>query len=258
MNQRINNILKDVKDVPSAKAASGPLNQVLREQKDFDEKIRNKKANKADIAAAEAEFGPKQEALQKQFIEEMIRVAVIPGVSEALDLKSMPGTDDDAPEDASRQTHQEGLRAADPPYFPKVRPMPISFACGQCGKDYLVSDGLAGKRAKCKACNHRMTIPGTPAAAIPTAGGSGRRLARSRWPGPCRAAAEPAVEDLYGLNEAAGPLPPVLPRTAYAEATVAEAPVKKKKKKGGLLFVEQEEGVVCPELSARAAAGSAG
>ncbi len=102
-NQRINDILRNVKDVPSAKAASGPLNQVVREQKDFDEKIRNKKANKADIAAAEAEFGPKREALQKQFIEEMIRVATIPGASEALDLNltSMPGTDDDAPEDAA-------------------------------------------------------------------------------------------------------------------------------------------------------------
>ena len=94
LNQRMNNILKDVKDVPSAKAASGPLNQVLREHKEFDEKIRNKKANKKDIEAAEAEFGPKKEALQKQFIEEMIRVAVIPGASEALDLKSMPGADE--------------------------------------------------------------------------------------------------------------------------------------------------------------------
>jgi hypothetical protein len=100
LNQRMNDILKDVKDVPSAKAASGPLNQVFREQKEFDEKIRSKKANKADIEAAEAEFGPKKEALQKQFIEEMIRVAVIPGASEALDLKSMPGADDDAPDDA--------------------------------------------------------------------------------------------------------------------------------------------------------------
>jgi hypothetical protein len=38
--------------------------------------------------------------------------------------------------------------------------MPISFSCGQCGKDYVVSDGLGGKRAVCKACGNRMTIPG--------------------------------------------------------------------------------------------------
>jgi hypothetical protein len=101
LNQRKNDILKGVKDVPSAKAASEPLNQVFREQKDFDEKIRNKKPNKADIAAMEAEFGPKREALQKQLVEEMIRVAVIPGVYDALDLKSMPGADDDTPEDAA-------------------------------------------------------------------------------------------------------------------------------------------------------------
>ena len=63
--------------------------------------------------------------------------------------------------------------------------MPISFTCGQCGKDYVVSDGLAGKRAKCKACNHPMTIPGKPAASIPTAV-AGRPLTRSQWPGPCR------------------------------------------------------------------------
>ncbi|HEY2156321.1 MAG TPA: hypothetical protein VGH33_11875 [Isosphaeraceae bacterium] len=98
LNQRVNDILKDVKDVPSAKAASGPLKQVLQEQKDFTDKIRNRKANKADIEAVEAEFGPKKEALHKQFIEEMIRVAVIPGVTEALDLKSMPGAADDEPE----------------------------------------------------------------------------------------------------------------------------------------------------------------
>jgi hypothetical protein len=98
--QRINDTLKSVKDVPSAKAASGPLKQHFQEMKDFTEKNRNKKANKADVDAVEAEFRPREEALQKQLVEEMIRVAVIPGVSEALDLKSMPGGDDDAPDDA--------------------------------------------------------------------------------------------------------------------------------------------------------------
>ncbi len=112
--------------------------------------------------------------------------------------------------------------------------MPISFSCGQCGKDYAVSDGLAGKRATCKACGNKMTVPGGPpaAAAIPTAvarpASYTEPVARTV---PRRAG--PAAEDLYDLNEAASPLPPVLPRTAYADPTVAEAPVKKKKKKGG-------------------------
>ncbi len=106
--------------------------------------------------------------------------------------------------------------------------MPISFSCGQCGKGYLVSDGLAGKKAVCKACNHRMTIPGAPDPARPAAAPEPVPLARA-----VARKAKPAVEDLYGLDDAPAPLPPMMPRTAYTEATVAEAPVKKKKKKGG-------------------------
>ena len=41
--------------------------------------------------------------------------------------------------------------------------MPISFQCGQCNKPYVVSDGLAGKKAMCKQCGNRMTIPGDAA-----------------------------------------------------------------------------------------------
>jgi hypothetical protein len=111
--------------------------------------------------------------------------------------------------------------------------MPISFSCGQCGKDYLVSDGLAGKRATCKACNFRMTVPGgQPAAPMPVA------VARpASYPEPVARAvprrAEPVVEDRYGLDEAPAPLPRLTPRTAPADPTVAEAPVAKKKKKRG-------------------------
>ncbi len=131
--------------------------------------------------------------------------------------------------------------------------MPISFSCGQCGKDYAVSDGLAGKRATCKACGFKMTVPGGPpaAAAIPTA------VARpASYTEPVARAvprrAGPAAEDLYGLNEAASPLPPVLPRTAYADPTVAEAPVKKKKKKGGFFSSSKTK------TSSRPSYGSAG
>ncbi|HEY2156320.1 MAG TPA: hypothetical protein VGH33_11870 [Isosphaeraceae bacterium] len=126
--------------------------------------------------------------------------------------------------------------------------MPISFSCGQCGKDYLVSDGLAGKRAMCKACNFRMTVPGEPATveARPTAvarpASYNEPVARAVPRRP-----EPA-EDLYGLNEAAAPLPPTLPRTAYADATVAEAPVKKKKKRGGFFSSSNKKAPSAPSF----------
>jgi hypothetical protein len=105
--QRINDTLKTVKDVPSAKAAAGPINQAFRELKDFTEKNRNKKARKNDIAAVEAEFQPREEALQKQLIEEMIRVAQIPGASEALDLKSLPGGEDASEEPADKASKKD-------------------------------------------------------------------------------------------------------------------------------------------------------
>jgi hypothetical protein len=37
--------------------------------------------------------------------------------------------------------------------------MSISFACGQCGKDYEVPDELAGRRVRCKACGTVMRLP---------------------------------------------------------------------------------------------------
>ena len=145
--------------------------------------------------------------------------------------------------------------------------MPISFSCGQCGKDYMVSDALAGKRAVCKACDFRMTVPGGPAAA-PAA--PPRPAAAPPRPAPARPASSPKgdvpvarvvsrpasapqakarpddvpvarvvsrqaelADDIYGLNEAPAALPRMTPRSAAAEdATTAEAPAKKKKKKG--------------------------
>ena len=42
--------------------------------------------------------------------------------------------------------------------------MPIQFSC-TCGKNYQVSETLAGKTFSCKRCEGRVTIPTTPAAA---------------------------------------------------------------------------------------------
>jgi hypothetical protein len=94
--QRINDSLKTIKDVPTAKAASGPINQAFRELSEHQEKNKDKKAKQADIDAVGAEFRPREEALQKQFLEELARVAKIPDALEALDLKTKPGDDDAA------------------------------------------------------------------------------------------------------------------------------------------------------------------
>jgi hypothetical protein len=147
--------------------------------------------------------------------------------------------------------------------------MPIGFSCGQCGKDYLVSDGLAGKRAVCKACGNRMVIPegrvepaagpsyvepraqsakARPASSSPRPAPArpdspSTRVARESTR-PARAAApvpkaravrtfEPPVADLYGLDEDPSPLPPIMPRASGGDgAEAAVSPVKKKKKKG--------------------------
>ena len=39
--------------------------------------------------------------------------------------------------------------------------MSISFACA-CGKQLKVADAHAGKRAKCPACGHPVTVPAAP------------------------------------------------------------------------------------------------
>lgn len=35
----------------------------------------------------------------------------------------------------------------------------IKFTCSNCAQSYRVSDEYAGKRVRCKACNHVNTIP---------------------------------------------------------------------------------------------------
>jgi hypothetical protein len=114
--------------------------------------------------------------------------------------------------------------------------MPISFSCGQCGKDYVVSDGLGGKRAVCKACGNRMTIPGeavTSAAPAPETQASRPRPATASASRPSPAY-QPPAGDVYGFDEAPSALPPLMPRTSSpaAEEAADSAVPKKKKKKG--------------------------
>jgi hypothetical protein len=105
--------------------------------------------------------------------------------------------------------------------------MPISFACPGCQKNYVVSDGLAGKGATCKACGGRMVVPGAVA------------VAASPVPAPASAARpKPPAADIYGLDDE--PAPASLPPRASASwANRAEEPAprrvtsKKKAKKSG-------------------------
>ena len=105
--------------------------------------------------------------------------------------------------------------------------MPISFECDQCGKAYVVSDGLAGKKAQCKQCGNRMTIPAGSAqprtpSAVP--------VSRPR-PIPSNV---PSADDLYGLNDEPSRLPPLSSRLSGSDgASGDDEPVKKKKKKRG-------------------------
>lgn len=58
--------------------------------------------------------------------------------------------------------------------------MPISFACGQCGKDYEVPGEMAGRRVRCKACGNVFRLP--KAHAPDTAVDSGYELERAEEP----------------------------------------------------------------------------
>lgn len=82
--------------------------------------------------------------------------------------------------------------------------MSISFSCSQCGKDYVVSDGLAGKSAICKACGARMTVPGAAAVA---------------------AGDVPAPADAYGLDD---PPPAAPPPADPMGSPLSASPVPKK------------------------------
>jgi hypothetical protein len=112
--------------------------------------------------------------------------------------------------------------------------MPISFSCVQCNKDYVVSDALAGKRAVCKACGNRMTIPGDGVAVATVAAPAQPARPRPAAPAPRSAQVyEPAAEDLYGFDEAPSALPPLAPRVGSgAQGVEDEGPLKKKKKRG--------------------------
>jgi hypothetical protein len=106
LQQRITDSLKTVKDVATAQAASGPVNQAFQELHELAEKNKDKKAKQADIDAVEAEFRPREEAAQKQFLGELARIAGIPGALEALDLKIKPD-EDEAPGKAAAKEEDE-------------------------------------------------------------------------------------------------------------------------------------------------------
>jgi dienelactone hydrolase len=80
--------------------------------------------------------------------------------------------------------------------------MSISFTCPACGKAFTVSDGLAGKKAKCKQCGGIMIVPGTAASAKPP-------------------------NDLYDFEDAPDPLPPRASAAGYAPKATGESNKKK-------------------------------
>lgn len=87
-DQQILDALKGVKDVESAKAASAPLNDIYRRKIDLVEKNRHKKGRTKDIEAATAEYKTQLESIQGQTGHEAIRVMLIPGAWDALDIKA--------------------------------------------------------------------------------------------------------------------------------------------------------------------------
>lgn len=81
--------LKGVKDVPTAKAASGPAKQTLQQLIDLLDKEGRKKGRKADIKAITDEFQPKMEAVNQEFLHEYLRISLIPEAIEALDISDL-------------------------------------------------------------------------------------------------------------------------------------------------------------------------
>lgn len=119
--------------------------------------------------------------------------------------------------------------------------MPITFACGSCGKSFTVDDKFAGKKGKCKQCGAVMQIPEGVASRASAAPRNVEVSPSRRPPAP----ASPSVDDLYGLDE---PLPSAskqslppgveevesdspLPQRLQTRPSGAYAPPKKKKKK---------------------------
>jgi len=45
------------------------------------------------------------------------------------------------------------------PNFSVVDFMPVRTKCGECGKSYNVKDGMAGKKFRCKQCQHIVVVP---------------------------------------------------------------------------------------------------
>ena len=90
--------------------------------------------------------------------------------------------------------------------------MAYTFFCPNCGKRFDREENLAGKKARCKDCQHVFVIPAVAGQrTAPVARSQPRPSpARSANPAPSRPAADP-----YGLDESPS-LPPG--RNPYAEA----------------------------------------
>ena len=101
----------------------------------------------------------------------------------------------------------------------------IAFRCGNCGHDFQVDDGLAGKKGRCKTCGAGFTVPGSPsaqAAASAPVRSSNESAKRPSKPsrGPQPAAFNPFEDE--ELLPTAAPVKaadePVLTRTRTAKA----------------------------------------
>src|SRR5713226_7302801 len=82
--------------------------------------------------------------------------------------------------------------------------MPIAFACPGCGKQFRVSDNMAGRKAKCSACATIMQVPA----------------------GEVRVAAQPAIKQRVA--------PDIEDETDADETPLPRRKGRKKKKKGSM------------------------
>ncbi len=83
---QLTNQLRAVRDISSARAASGPCNKILNEMYDDMNTNGRKKAREADIKAVLQEIRPQLQFAGQQFESEARRVGMIPGAGEALNL----------------------------------------------------------------------------------------------------------------------------------------------------------------------------
>ena len=75
--------------MPTAKAASGPAKQTLQQLIDLLDKEGRKTAKKADIEEVNTEFKPKMEVVNQEFLQELLRITLIPEALDALDISDL-------------------------------------------------------------------------------------------------------------------------------------------------------------------------